>query len=191
MNLYDFDKTIYAKDSSIEFLFFALKHQTRLVLPSFLKFMVVFALYKIKIVPKIKAKEAMFSFLPKIKTPEKLIQQFWEHKSLDVWYLKQQKDDDVIISASPRFLITPILHKNNINHIIASEVDLKTGKFLSNNCYGEEKARRFNTKYHSCVVESAYSDSLSDRPMLDLAEKSYLISRKNGSVQIKKFQSHK
>lgn len=185
MNIYDFDKTIYAKDSSIEFTIFALKSKTILVVPAFVKFIIIYILYKMKIVPKIKAKEAMFGFLPRIKNLDQFIAEFWDGKTLDDWYLEQKQKDDVVISASPRFLITPILKKNHVNHIIASEVDPKTGKFLSKNCYGEEKVARFRAEYSRNRAESAYSDSLSDAPMLNLAKNKYLVMRKNKSVQIR------
>lgn len=185
MNLYDFDKTIYAKDSSIEFLLFALKNKTLLVLPNFLKFTLIYLLYKMNVVSKIKVKEAMFSFLPKIKNPEHFLAEFWCDKKLDDWYLKQQDSTDIIISASPRFLITPILNQNKIKRIIASELDPKTGLFLSKNCYGEEKVVRFKKQYPKAKVNSAYSDSISDMPMLNLAKNKYLVLRKKHSVQIK------
>ena len=188
MNIYDFDKTIYAKDSSVEFLFFALKNQTTRVLPAFLRFAIIYFLYKLKITSKIQAKEAMFGFLPKIKNPNQLIEKFWQNKTLDNWYIKQQQASDVIISASPRFLITPILKRNHIKHIIASEVDLKTGKFSSKNCYGQEKIIRFQTEYPNSKVDSAYSDSMSDQPMLNLANHQYLICRKHNSSKVAKIK---
>ncbi len=184
MNVYDFDKTIYAKDSSIEFLFFALKHNPAAVSLPFGKFIIIFILYKLKLVSKIKAKEAMFGFLPNIPNVSQLVTNFWQGKTLEDWYIKQHQKDDVIISASPRFLITPILQENHIKNIIASEVDHKTGKFFSKNCYGEEKVVRFRQEYPSIKVQAAYSDSLSDMPMFEMAKNKYLIYRKKHTVKL-------
>ena len=59
-------------------------------------------------------------------------------------------------------------------------MDLHTGRIRGENCRGEEKVRRFRREYGEETVEEFYSDSLSDRPMMDLAERGYLV--KNGAV---------
>ena len=55
-------------------------------------------------------------------------------------------------------------------------VDKKTGKYEGENCWGEEKVRRFKEKMPKAQIESFYSDSRSDTPMARLATgKSYLV----------------
>ena len=68
-----------------------------------------------------------FRYVPDIKTEVEL---FWkdEIKNIKKWYLDQQKADDLIISASPYFLLEPICTKLGITELLASEVDEKTGK---------------------------------------------------------------
>ena len=63
MKGYDFDKTIYKKDSSTEFFVYMIFSRPYLLLfaPYFL---VVFALYGLKLVGKKRFKECMFFFVP-------------------------------------------------------------------------------------------------------------------------------
>ena len=65
-----------------------------------------------------------------------------------------------------------------IKKVIASNVDKKTGKYYGVNCYGDEKVRRFMNEVGE-NIERFYSDSLSDRPMMALAEKAYLVKGDN------------
>ena len=98
-----------------------------------------------------------------------------ELKNINDWYLKQRRNDDVIISASPMFLIEKFAKKINIQYVIASEVDKKTGKFSSLNCHGEEKVRRFLEKFPENEVDVFYSDSESDQPLAKIAKIAYKV----------------
>ena len=103
---YDFDKTIYKGDCSTNFFFYIILHRPYLLLfvPYFL---VVFLLYGIKILSKKKFKELMYFFIPWHKNVNKIVAKFWEkNKSKFMeYYLEQQKDDDVIISAGSLYMI--------------------------------------------------------------------------------------
>ena len=96
-----------------------------------------------------------------------------EHK-LREYYLLQKHQTDVIVSASPEFMLMPICAKLGVN-LIASRVDPKTG-VSQTNCFGEEKVRRFRALYPDVHVHSFYSDSLSDTPLAKLAQESFLVT---------------
>ena len=96
--------------------------------------------------------------------------------SLD-WYLNQRKQDDIVISASPKFLLTPICDRLGIRHLIASEVDPITGMFTGENCRGQEKVRRLEAEYNVTNMDSFYSDSHSDLPLAKLADKAFLVGK--------------
>lgn len=179
MNVYDFDKTIYAGDSSLEFYLYCIKKQP-LILKYIPKQIWGIFLYKLHFITKTKMKELFFSYLKDIRKIDKMISEFWiqnQHK-INSWYIKQKEEDDIIISASPDFLLLPICRTLNIKLLIASKVDKYSGKFLSENCYGEMKVLFFRQHFPDAVVNAFYSDSLSDQPMARLAEKPYFI--KNG-----------
>lgn len=181
MNVYDFDGTIYSGDSTVDFYFFILRRHPSVirVLPKQLGAMAKYKLGKISLT---EAKEAFFSFLPiisDISSETKLFCERFQNKIMP-WYRAKQKSDDIIISASPEFLLKGFCHILGGIRLTASEVDPKSGKFYSENCKGEEKVKRFKNDYGSTKIEEFYSDSHSDIPMARLADNAYLV--KNGKL---------
>ena len=90
------------------------------------------------------------------------------------WYLAQKRDDDLIISASPEFLLRPITEKLGVQ-LIATRMDSRTGRITGNNCHDSEKISRFLRDYPNGSVDVFYSDSLSDSPMAWFASKAFLV----------------
>lgn len=176
INVYDFDKTIYNGDSTAHFYLYCLKKhpQIALLLPIQGFFFIFFAL---KIMPKTKFKEKFYIFFRFIKNIEEEVEKFWDLKSdgIKKWYIKIQREDDLIISASPEFLLTPICKRLKITGLMASRVDPKTGKYTGLNCYGEEKVKRLKEKMPSVEINEFYSDSYSDQPLASLAKKSFMV----------------
>lgn len=182
INAYDFDGTIYNGDSSIDFYFFCLKRNKRVLLQLPSQFFGTI-LYILRIIDKTKFKEKFFSFLKQIDDIDLYVDNFWKENITNIypWYLKQKKSSDVIISASPEFLLKPLEKKLNIS-IIASRVDKKTGVFIGKNCRGSEKIKRFEETYKDKKIKRFYSDSISaDKPMLEYAMEAYLVS--DGKVE--------
>lgn len=177
MNVYDFDGTIYNSDSTVDFFLYALKRNPAvlLYLP---KQAWGFILYGVKRIDKTKLKEYFFSFLPVINT-EELTESFWNQNQDKIfdWYLKQQKQDDIIISASPKFLLQPICSRLGIRHLIASEVDPDTGMFTGENCRGREKVQRLTSEYNVTHIDNFYSDSHSDLPLAQIADKAFFVTK--------------
>lgn len=179
MNAYDFDKTIYDGDSTADFYLFSLKRHKKIIalapslLAAFLKF------YVLKKGTKTEFKEVMYRFLCYCDI-EKDINDFWKinkHK-IKRFYFENKKTDDVIISASPEFLLKPLCNELGINNLIASCVDCKTGKYSGINCHGKEKVRRFYEVFgKNTEVDEFYSDSYSDSPMAEIAKKAYLVKQ--------------
>ncbi len=178
INVYDFDGTIYDGDSSKDFYKFCLskKKKCLLILP---KFTVNYFLYFIKLKSKTKVKESYFSFLKYFDNTDKLLDEFWEEydKKIKKFYLEKNHKNDVIVSASPTFLLEKICKKLKVKDLIASEVDVKTGKFIGVNCKGKEKINRLNKKYKEFEIMETYTDSESDRPLIDLAQKAYMVKK--------------
>lgn len=122
-------------------------------------------------------KQYFYSFLRDVKDIKRLIDVFWENEQRKIgnWYMEQHLKDDVIISASPEFLLKPIAEKLGCA-LIASKVNIDTGDCQSPNCYGEEKRKRFEEVYgQNALIQSFYSDSRSDWPLAQLAEQAYLV----------------
>lgn len=173
MNIYDFDNTIYNGDSSKDFFLYCLKRNKK-ILMDIIPICFMLFLYLIKIIEKEKFKEVFFRFLKRINGVE-YVNDFWEINATKIknFYIKQHKENDIIISASPYFLLEPIANKYKFK-LIATEMDINTGHITGNNCYGEEKVKRLNELgIYEC--NKFYSDSLSDTPCSRLAKKSFIV----------------
>jgi len=176
VNVYDFDNTIYKGDSTLDFYFFCVKKK-----PIILKYLPVqiggYIAYKAKIVEKTIFKTKFFSFIKGIESIDKMVKLFWDYKQNNIknWYIEKKLEDDVIISASPEFLLKEICIRLKIDNLIASDVDSKTGRFLSENCYGIEKVMRFSKEFPDGVIDEFYSDSYSDLPMAKISKKAFIV----------------
>lgn len=181
MNVYDFDGTIYDGDSSVDFFLYVLKQK-----PSLLRYaprqVWGFILFGLKHINKTELKEYFFSFLSGIDS-EKLTEGFWNQNQYRIykWYLEQQQPDDIIVSASPEFLLKPICRRLGIHNLIASKVDAQSGKFSGENCRGAEKVQRLAKEYNVTQIDNFYSDSHSDLPLAQIAKNAFLIV--NGSAR--------
>ena len=179
MNVYDFDNTIFEGDSTARFFMFSLKRHPKIFgkVPSIIKAYTRF--YLLKKGTKTEFKQTMYRFLTCIEDIDAELREFWEFNAerIKPFYLRQQRSDDVIISASPFFLLFPICKKLGINHLIASEVDPHTGVYTGENCHGEEKVRRFRECFKNAEIESFYSDSYSDTPMAEIADKAFMVKK--------------
>ena len=110
MNVYDFDQTIYNPDSSYSFFLYCLKKYPSAVLPPLPKTLIYCVRYGMKRIKTKELKQQLFSFLRSIQDIDSVVADFWdEHRGgIGQWYLNQKREDDVIISASPYFLLRPI-----------------------------------------------------------------------------------
>ena len=180
MKGYDFDKTIYKNDSSTEFFVYMIFSRPYLLLfaPWFL---IVLALYGMKLMSKKRVKECLFFFVPWYSNIDRIVDKFWSKNANKIqdWYAKQKADDDIVISASLSFIIKPVMEMLNIKNWIATNYSVKTGKIYGDNCYGEAKKVEFDRLYKGQKLEAFYSDSLSDLPMMKVAEKAYLVDGEN------------
>lgn len=194
MNIYDFDGTVYNGDSSIDFFIFCVK-KNPLSAISALKTGFLIILEKSGKISKEELKSAFFSFVKYFDDIDSLAEKFWKKNSRKIFdfFIEQKKSDDFIISASPEFLLLPICKKLNIN-LIATKIDLKTGKILGKNCRGKEKVKRLcqefskkNVEFSKSdenfleenlpKIENFYSDSISDFPLAKISESAWLVKK--------------
>ena len=179
MNVYDFDNTIYKGESSLDFFIYCLKQN-----PKQLKFMpaVIFTLIKYKMCiitadELIKTGEKFaLEFINNIKNIDTVTKDFWDkhqHK-IKAFYLKNQKSDDCIISASPSFILNEIAKRLNVKHLICSEVDKETGKIIQL-CFSDAKPKLFKQTCPDAFIDCFYTDSMNDKPMIDISKSAYLI----------------
>lgn len=174
MNVYDFDGTIYDGDSTADFIGFCVRRYpiTLVTLPVTVW---SFILYIAGVYTKTRFKEQMYRFLKYV--PNGAEECFWEEykEKIKPWYYKQQREDDVVISASPEFLIQPICKRIGIMTAMASRIDRHTGKTKGENCHGAEKVRRLREWDKDARINEFYSDSYADTPLAEIAEQAYMV----------------
>ena len=179
LTVYDFDGTIYDGDSSIDFIKFLISRKKTLIfeLP---KMILSLIKYKSKNITKEQMKECFFGVLNKFDNIDELINEFWIKKEKNIKdFFKNDKSKNVVIaSASPYFLLESVAIKYKVKDLFASPIDKKTGKYYGVNCHGNEKVKLIKEKYPKCIVDKMYSDDIkSDRPLLDLANSSYIVKK--------------
>ncbi|MBQ8110305.1 MAG: haloacid dehalogenase-like hydrolase [Clostridia bacterium] len=176
MNVYDFDNTILRGDSSARFFAYCLRRFPRMWadIPAQALNGLLFAL---RLRKKQAFKQRMFHYLALIGDVDAAVAGFWRKNlgRVKAWYAPRHRDDDVVISASPEFLILPACRSLGIRHVIGSPVEKGTGRFLGPNCHGEEKVRRFRERFPDGKIDAFYSDSYSDAPLARLAGQAWLV----------------
>ena len=127
-------------------------------------------------ISKTAIKERMYGFLRRVPDVDTELEAFWAKNfdRVNAWYLAQQRPDDIIISASPEFLVRIPAQKLGVR-LLASRVDKHTGMTDGENCHGAEKVRRLHETYPDVEIAEFYSDSRSDSPLAELAEHAYLV----------------
>ena len=176
IDILDFDKTLYMKDCSKEFFWFCLKVK-KTIIKYIPRIIIYFITYYLGFISKEKLKEYYFKFLKDFDNIDEIIKLFWKDNKNYIRFdiIKKCKNEIVVISASPLFLIEDICLEVGVKKVIGSNVDKRNGKYNSLNCKGEEKINRLNEIYDNYKIINFYSDSYSDMPLALIASKAYLI----------------
>jgi phosphatidylglycerophosphatase C len=186
--LFDFDGTVTTDDSLIKFIRFTVGDVKAIWGMLLLSPMLV--RYKLKLIPNYKAKQMMLSYFFRGMTEQNFLQVAKEYslKHIDnilrpkaiekIKWHKEQGHKIVIVSASIESWLKPWCDQNSLD-LIATKKEVKdgivTGKFLSKNCYGIEKANRVKEAYNLSDYDYiyAYGDTRGDKELLELADKSF------------------
>ena len=175
VNVYDWDKTIFPVDSTVAFVRWCLRRHPGVIWP-LLRALALLPGYWLGKISKTAVKERMYGFLRRVPDVDAELEAFWAKNfpRVNAWYLAQQRPDDIIISASPEFLVRIPAQKLGVR-LLASRVDKHTGRTDGENCHGAEKVRRLHEAYPEVQIAEFYSDSRSDSPLAELAEHAYLV----------------
>jgi len=181
MNAYDFDNTIYDGESLYDFFLFCMVKKKKLVLylPLVIYILILYKLTLLTDKKLYKFSNLLSSAIINSKEDTaKYVDWFWSKNSykLKPYFLDKLKEDDVIITASPRFLMDGIANRLNTKNIICSEYNLNTGKFEFI-CFRHNKVKIFKELYPNAIIDEFYTDSLNDIPMLKLAKRAYLVKK--------------
>lgn len=203
--IFDIDYTITKKETLMELFKYVIKKDKKNLrfLP---RAIYCGIMYAIGIYDERKVKETFLRFIDGIKEEElaELVKEFYDERLKNILYddalkmikkLKNEGYDIYLISASPEFYVNEFYNIKEVDKVIGTKFGFENGTFVrkmvGNNCKGEEKVRRLkevlkDEKIEVDLKESyMFSDSLSDKPLLDLVGKPYLINyKKNHDIEI-------
>lgn len=180
MNVYDFDNTIYDGETLVDFILYFVKTDRRIwkYIPKllYIAFKDKFHLFTVE-----KAIEEYAGFLEgyyvNVENIDESVKKFWDenrHK-IKPWYAKVKKDDDIIVSGTTDFLLDGIMPEIGVKNYVGSSIDKKTGKFVRL-CFLDNKVKIFNELYPNAHIDNFYTDSMNDKPMMDIADHVFLVT---------------
>ena len=179
MKVFDFDSTIYRGESPVDFTFYMIRHNKKIVryVP---RIMVTLAGYKMHLIKKEKLESLSNEFIEKVlDDPDSLsefVSQFWAthaHK-LNKDIVRLIDSGDVIITASPSFLINGVSDMLNTRHILGTEIDLQQKKLVWYN-FGDNKVERYRSIYGYRQIDAFYTDSFYDEYLMDISREVYIV----------------
>lgn len=186
--LFDFDGTITTKDSFVDFLVFSAKK--RKIVKNFVKLIPTYLKYKFKIISKRTAKEIVisrffhgesessFEYKANLYYKNRISKLVKKSALEQIKWHQSQNHTVVVVSGSISTWLSDWCRKHNLD-LIATELEVVnnklTGKFATENCFGDEKVRRIIQKYNLDEYDYiyAYGNSKGDREMLELANEPY------------------
>lgn len=189
--LFDMDDTLIKGDSILKFMLFFIKKKPQKIF-SYIALIPYFILFLFKIIKNQKIKERIATIFKDIEVDElsqiglefanSIIPKLYFNYALEtIKKHKENKDYLVLITASFSFYAEHIANNLGFDLCLGSDLwrleNKYTGYLYGKNCYKEEKRYRLlvegirNAKY-------AYSDSISDLPLFEFAEKKICVNPK-------------
>lgn len=187
---FDFDGTLTTKDTLLEFIRFA--KGSGQMFRGFLLFSPLLLLMKLHLYPNWKAKQQVFSYFFKgmnIDDFNALCTHFAEQnkhllRPAGIEKVRQAIEEEqatvLIISASIDNWVRPFFDEIDKKiQVLGTQIETKggclTGRFTTQNCYGQEKVNRLTALYpHREAYELiAFGDSKGDKELLHFADKGF------------------
>lgn len=196
--IFDVDYTLTKKETLLEFYSFCTKNKI-----SNLKYIprVIYSglMFGLNIYDEKKTKQTFLKFIRNMDEDslKELVHRYYKERLRNILYkdgideLKRLKNEGymvILVSASPEFYLNELYDIEEVDIIIGTRFEFKdgifTGKMVGENCKGKEKVKRLEAMLSSKNIVPNYkesmmfSDSLSDKPLLDLVGNPRLINFK-------------
>jgi len=182
---FDFDGTLTTRDTLLAFIRYACGSWAFAM--GFLRYAHLLVLMKLGLYPNYQAKEKVFAHFFKgmtIEAFDALCQGFAQDhlhllRSQGIKTLMQAQDDGaevVIVSASIDNWVQPFFTDVTV---LGTQIEVKegvlTGRFLTKNCYGQEKVNRILARFpdRQDYHLTAYGDSRGDQELLAFADEAH------------------
>ena len=203
--IFDVDFTITRRETLMELYRYSIKERKSNIkyLP---RALYGGAMYLLNKYDEKRVKESFLKFLDGMdeKELDQFVKRFYKNRLSKILYsdsldmmkkLKKEGYDIYLISASPEFYLKELYGISEVDMIIGTRFKIEDGKFkremIGKNCKGEEKVVRLKKYLLENNIEVDYensymfSDSLSDKPLLDLVGNAYLINyTKDSDIEI-------
>lgn len=199
--IFDIDYTITKKETLMELFKYVVKKDLNNIkyLP---RALYSGLMYYIKVYDEKEVKQCFLKFIDGVDERDLviLVKNFYKDVLEKILYkdaiemirkLKGEGYKVYLISASPEFYLKEFYAIKEVDMIIGTRFTMNSGKFIRKmdgyNCKGEEKVRRLKEVLKKENIKVDYknsymfSDSLSDKPLLDLVGNAYLINYKKKS----------
>lgn len=207
--IFDVDYTITKKETLMELYKYSIKENKKnlIYLP---RAIVSGLLYVMKVYDEKRVKECFLKFIENMseKDLNEFTSRFYKNRLKKIIYndslqmMKKLKSEGYyiyLISASPEFYLKNLYDIKEVDKIIGTKFDMTNGVFTRKmsgfNCKGEEKVKRLKEVLKEENIEVdfkdsyMFSDSLSDKPLLDLVGHPYLINyKKKHDIEILKWK---
>lgn len=180
MRVFDFDNTIYDGESGMDIFLYYLKRDPKGVAKFVPKFMEGFLKYKRHVITidEVKTEYASYikEYFERIENIYDDFENFWDinMKNIKSFYPKIQKEDDVVLSACPYCLLSVATKRLGIKNVIATDLNPETGE-IGEICYHDNKVKMFRERYGDVEIDEFYTDSMSDKPMMDISKTVFLV----------------
>ncbi|MBQ7638957.1 MAG: haloacid dehalogenase-like hydrolase [Clostridia bacterium] len=189
MNVYDFDNTIYDGESVLHFFFYYVKKSPYLIkyVPRVLYAFLKYKLGKMSVEYALE-KYAMFleDYFSSIEDFDADVVEFWDkhEKNIKPFYKKLQREDDVIVTASPEVSMKEICRRLGVKNCVGSILDPETGK-ITRLCMRSQKVPAFLEAFPNAHIDNFYTDSpKNDAPLIKMAEHAFIV-KGNKITQVK------
>ena len=179
MNVYDFDNTIYRGESILHLFLLFMKKDPKLILmlPKILIGLVKYKMRKVSIDSLVDDYAAPAEeYFKSLDNVDEAIKEFWDKniRRVKPFYFTQQKDDDLIISASPEFYLKELFDRIGVKNYIGTIFNTKTGR-VDFSSYRENKVKAFYERYPEGVIENFYTDSWNDQALMDISKNVFMV----------------
>ncbi len=180
MNVFDFDNTIYRGESFIDLFIMVLKKDPTLLrnVPHMVSGVLQYKLGTLRLESALAKYAAIFEeYVSGLDNLDDLVTEFWDkhiHK-VKPFYEDVRSEEDIVISASPEIVIAEVCRRIGIKNYVGTQFDRETGK-LGLVCFRENKIKAFFDRYPDGRIDTLYTDSMHDKPLMDISDKVYFVT---------------
>lgn len=186
MQVFDFDNTLYKGESGFDFAMYIIRRKPSLLklLPRILK---ILKDYKSVSMTEDEFRERLSSLIDLTNLTKDTIlnylDDFWMKNRSKLYknVLEKVSKKDVIVTASPTFMLEPIKYLLGTDRIIGTEFDLDARAINYLN-FSHNKVKKFKEEYPHKSIKNLYTDSFNDAPLMQISKNVYLV-KKNGKTE--------